>query len=657
MSKQLLHSCRSDAVVAALNDRAFALMMNSRDGDDGGGGAPSSARALELLPPPPPSSSSSSPSSVVVANATAMEDDIADGGEAAAGDDDDDAGRPKTASTPSSIENPLEIQAVCCHCHRASSGGAAAVAWIAVSREDKTLSLYSAPPSSSSPDDGRKRTDETMAVEEEEEEERGIRPTVTYHVPRRARCLAFATVPSSDDDGGDRLVVIAGDMSGDAWAFPVPSDDDAATAGSHSSSAPIRRRLLLGHTASILTGLSVVAPPRHRDDDDGGDGCGRGGGGGQSILLTADRDEKVRVSHFPDAHVVRGYLLGHAAFVSTMDAVAVPSDGDGDGRPTGGRTLCATGSGDGTVRLWDCKSCREVGMVPVAMDRRRPPTLASDDGAKGGGDGDDDDDDDDERTNGMDGAEEYEDEEDEEGGDDVEVSSRGDSDGGDDDDENCDEYDEPAAAVVAVPLSVALGPDAGCVIVARDGIPEIDVHPIPSSTSAPPGTSPSPFASLHEKQTLACASQPLSVRCLSDGSVLALVAGGPDGHLLHYRRNGGGSGIGSAHGPFEDVSSDSPFCASLRAALGSDVTDMPKSTLERDGCGGLKLQKTRVLDDHRGGGDDGGEDGGGGGSGGGGGGGLHWNDAGRREVAKLRLQRRRKRRRERGNTEKVDGGE
>ena len=54
------------------------------------------------------------------------------------------------------------------------------------------------------------------------------------------------------------------------------------------------------------------------------------------ILLTADRDEKVRLSHFPDAHVVRGYLLGHAAFMSTMDAVAIPSDGDGDGRPTGG---------------------------------------------------------------------------------------------------------------------------------------------------------------------------------------------------------------------------------------------------------------------------------------------------------------------------------
>ncbi len=61
----------------------------------------------------------------------------------------------------------------------------------------------------------------------------------------------------------------------DAWAFPVPSADGAAAiAGPH------RRRLLSGHTASILTGLSVVAPPRHRDDDDddddgGGDGCGR----------------------------------------------------------------------------------------------------------------------------------------------------------------------------------------------------------------------------------------------------------------------------------------------------------------------------------------------------------------------------------------------
>ena len=64
---------------------------------------------------------------------------------------------------------------------------------------------------------------------------------------------------------------------------------------------------------------------------------------------------------------MRGYLLDHTAFVSAMDAVAVPSDGDGDGRPTGGgRTLCATRSGDGTVRMWDCKSCREVEMVPVA---------------------------------------------------------------------------------------------------------------------------------------------------------------------------------------------------------------------------------------------------------------------------------------------------
>jgi hypothetical protein len=96
------------------------------------------------------------------------------------------------------------------------------------------------------------------------------------------------------------------------------------------------------------------------------------------------------VSSFLDTHVVRGYLLGHALFVSTMDAVSCSlanasdvidgeeedggKDDDNDGSYCGrGRTLCVTGSGNSTVHLWDCASCGEIGMVPVAIHKCPAP--------------------------------------------------------------------------------------------------------------------------------------------------------------------------------------------------------------------------------------------------------------------------------------------
>ncbi|KAL3822206.1 hypothetical protein ACHAXA_000646 [Cyclostephanos tholiformis] len=63
---------------------------------------------------------------------------------------------------------------------------------------------------------------------------------------------------------------------------------------------------------------------------------------------------------------------------------------------------------------------------------------------------------------------------------------------------------------------------------------------------------------------------------------------------------------------------------------------MPKFTLERDKCGEWMLRKARVLNGR---GECDGENGSKQR--------LHWNDTRRRDVAKLRLQRRRKRRRER----------
>jgi hypothetical protein len=187
----------------------------------------------------------------IVASVTAEKDNT-DDGEAPGNDN---AGRP-TAATKN-------IQGLCC-CHASADR---AVTWIAVSWEDKTLSLYSAKPTSSS--NWRERNNEMV-------EEGRIQPPVTYLMPRCARCLPFVTMPSllllsssSNNSNRIQLIVIAGNFGGDnVWAFLMPSiAADAAIVRLYSSTPP-QQQLLLGHTASILTGLSNA--PCYRDKD----GCG-----------------------------------------------------------------------------------------------------------------------------------------------------------------------------------------------------------------------------------------------------------------------------------------------------------------------------------------------------------------------------------------------
>jgi len=164
--------------------------------------------------------------------------------------------------------------------------------WCAVSRFNKSLALYQLPKSST---------------------QSPVAPTTVQTTTKRAGCLTFAIVP---DEANPLTIIIAGDLAGDATAFPLDNTSNG--------------RLLLGHTASMLTGVRVVG----------------------NTMLTSDRDEKVRTSEFPNTMVVKGYFLGHTAFVSCMDVAA---------------SLCVTCGGDSTVRLWDIKSCKELCKVETAV--------------------------------------------------------------------------------------------------------------------------------------------------------------------------------------------------------------------------------------------------------------------------------------------------
>ena len=528
MSKQLLHTYQSSVVTVGLNDRAFVLINNND--------ASTAAVVLELMANKDTSD-------------TTKEKSIDKG------DEQQQSKKKKKKNPPHPTNNPYEIQAVCCTQLSKTNN----TIWMAVSREDKSLSLYTYNKNSSSD-----------SIKE-------LYPTVTYKLAKRARCLSFASVPSSSSSSTDELnVIIAGDLSGDAYAFPLVS---AATNDSDKST----RRLLLGHTASILTGLNVVPSSLNHNKQQK-----------EHFILTSDRDEKIRITNFPQTYNIHGYLLGHTSFISTMDAIS-------SSESSSSRPLCITGSGDGTVRLWNYASCKEIGMVPVVIKKCS-----------------EEEDEDDRKMPAND-------EEDEMNEDSMQEEDNG----------NYEDFSEQEEEIdshkIAVPLSVSLSPDANNIVVARDGMQSIDIHPIPAPpTSTTSSSMLSQLVSLHKKQTVECPSQPLAVRWLNNRSILVLTR--EPTYLLHYQCN-----EEKEPNEYKNVSSASPFITSLQKVIAGQSIIIPNDIDDL-----LKLQKNKVSDSN--------EDG----EGETPKGGLHWNDIGRKETAKLAESRRRKRRRENEQKEKKE---
>lgn len=175
------------------------------------------------------------------------------------------------------------------------------ILYCAIARGDKSLALY------------KVKSDDQQPAE--------LLPYLVYETTKRISCMSFAAGEPTTDHGAATssprpLLLVAGDLAGDAHAFSLDGDLK-------------RHKLLLGHTASMLTGLCIS----------------------NSVLLTADRDEKIRISSFPQTFVIEGFLLGHEAYITALDA---SSNG-----------IVATASGDSTVRLWNVKTQKQISELSV----------------------------------------------------------------------------------------------------------------------------------------------------------------------------------------------------------------------------------------------------------------------------------------------------
>lgn len=124
-------------------------------------------------------------------------------------------------------------------------------------------------------------------------------------VVRRCTSLVFS---QAEDE------VLVADKSGDVYSFSVvePQQDG---------------ELKMGHLSMVL---AVTMSPNDK------------------YVITADRDEKIRVSHLRSPYNIQSFCLGHQEFVS---ALLVPS-----GHPH----WLLSGSGDGTVKLWEYESGRRL---------------------------------------------------------------------------------------------------------------------------------------------------------------------------------------------------------------------------------------------------------------------------------------------------------
>ena len=499
-----------------------------------------------------------------------------------------------------------------------------------------------------------------------------IRPVMVYRTNKRAGSLCFAFVNNNIQQQQEQQyqqqqqqpktstsflpVVIAGDLAGDAVAFRLVSktnerkDTDTSTITStaieaknemenvlllnsptdHKTSddddkndlnlvkdlnqmessdydhqvASLNQRLLLGHTASMLTSVHVVGVSSSSDSSSLSSLSLS-----NSYMITSDRDEKIRVSCFPQTEKIIGYLLGHTSYISCTDYVVVNDDDYH-------RPWCVSISGDQTIRLWNYHTCTLL--ATTSFCKKQPNQLSQQQQVQVVAGEEEDGDEDDEDILGSEEEEE----------DDVE-------------EENDDEGIEQDGKIEMIPSRVAMNANGNLIVSIYEDCHRFDLwRTVVESTTTINKKSHDNDDLDTEKNSekkveiqfvnqQVVRSQPMGITFLGEHTLLVLTRQ-PD-YMIVYDINmemeGGATLI-------LDVTKNVPFVRHIRYIALQASIQLPISLMERDttqitnpnsSTNKLKLQK---LNETRGGSRT-----------------LPWNNSHRKNIAKERTKRFRKRKR------------
>ncbi|WVQ68581.1 uncharacterized protein L199_006790 [Kwoniella botswanensis] len=155
---------------------------------------------------------------------------------------------------------------------------------------------------------------------------------------KKASCVTLSP------EGG----IIVSDKVGDVYQYPldpIPSDPSTSKPPMHAMvSDPTKNPesdYLLGHV-SILTSHLTTPDSKH--------------------IISADRDEHIRVSRYPKSFVMERALFGHDSFVSSLHI------------PSTHPNILISGGGDPSLRIWDWttgSSISKVDIYPAILPHRK----------------------------------------------------------------------------------------------------------------------------------------------------------------------------------------------------------------------------------------------------------------------------------------------
>ncbi|KZV81518.1 hypothetical protein EXIGLDRAFT_731165 [Exidia glandulosa HHB12029] len=142
--------------------------------------------------------------------------------------------------------------------------------------------------------------------------------------------------------------ILLADKFGDVFAYPLHPPADTPTTP---ATEPILGELIFGHVSTLTTFL--LAPPAPADP---------------KFIISADRDEHIRISHYPLGYVIHTFCLGSTKYVTALHI------------PPSAPELLLSGGGEDELRLWRWHEGKLLKTIPVGEVVRprvtvRPPVL------------------------------------------------------------------------------------------------------------------------------------------------------------------------------------------------------------------------------------------------------------------------------------------